>query len=324
MKTIGILTSGGDAPGMNAAIRAIARTAFANGLRVKGIRNGYDGLIKGDIYEMNVSSVADIIQKGGTILGTARSTEFKTPEGQQKALEVIKEYGIEGIIVLGGDGSFMGANALHLHGIKTMGIPCTIDNDMGYTESTIGFNTAVETVVEAIGKIRDTSSSHGRGNVIEVMGRNCGDIALYSGLCGGAESILVPEIPVDIKQVIDKVIRGRKRGKLHHIIVVAEGVKAEGVNNSYEIAKKINDETGVETKVTVLGHVQRGGSPSVQDRLIANILGTRAVELIIEGKSSLAVGIKDGQVYSLPITEAVEMKRVFNTELYTIASILSN
>lgn len=324
MKTIGILTSGGDAPGMNAAIRAIARTAFANGLRVKGIRNGYDGLIKGDIYEMNVSSVADIIHKGGTILGSARSTEFKTPEGQKKALEVIKEYGIEGIIVLGGDGSFMGANALHLHGIKTMGVPCTIDNDMGYTEETIGFNTAVETVVEAIGKIRDTSSSHGRGNVIEVMGRSCGDIALYAGLCGGAESILVPEIPVDMKQIIEKVIRGRKRGKLHHIIVLAEGVKAEGCNDSYGIAKMIDEQTGVETKVTILGHVQRGGTPSVQDRLIANQLGTRAVELIIEGKSSLAVGIKDGKVYSLPITEAVQMKRQFNTELYTIASILSN
>lgn len=319
MKTIGILTSGGDAPGMNAAIRAVARTAFANGLRVKGIRNGYDGLIKGDIYEMNVSSVADIIHKGGTILGSARSLDFKTPEGQQKAADVIREYGIEGIVVLGGDGSFMGANALHNLGIKTLGIPCTIDNDMGFTEQTIGFNTAVETVIEAIGKLRDTSSSHGRGNVVEVMGRNCGDIALFAGLCGGAESILVPEIALDMKLVINKVLRGRKRGKLHHIIVVAEGV-----GNSYEIAEQIKNETGVDTRVTVLGHVQRGGSPSAQDVLLANRLGTRAVELLIEGKSSLAVGIKDGKVYDKPITEAVQMKKKFDTELFTIASMLSN
>lgn len=319
MKTIGILTSGGDAPGMNAAIRAVARTAFANGLRVKGIRNGYDGLIKGDIYEMNVSSVADIIHKGGTILGSARSKEFETPEGQKRAAEVVKEFGIEGIVVLGGDGSLRGANALHNLGIKTMGIPCTIDNDMGFTDNTIGFNTAVETVIEAIGKLRDTSSSHGRGNVVEVMGRNCGDIALFAGLCGGAESILVPEIPFDIKMVTNKVIRGRKRGKLHHIIVVAEGV-----GNSYDIAKEIKEVTGVETKVTILGHVQRGGSPSAQDVLLANKFGTRAIELLIEGKSSEAIGIKGGKVIDMPITEAVEVEKEFDRELFTIASMLSN
>lgn len=319
MKTIGILTSGGDAPGMNAAIRAVARTAFANGLRVKGIRNGYDGLIKGDIYEMNVSSVADIIHKGGTILGSARSKEFETPEGQKRAAEVVKEFGIEGIVVLGGDGSLRGANALHNLGIKTMGIPCTIDNDMGFTDNTIGFNTAVETVIEAIGKLRDTSSSHGRGNVVEVMGRNCGDIALFAGLCGGAESILVPEIPFDIKMVTNKVIRGRKRGKLHHIIVVAEGV-----GNSYDIAKEIKEVTGVETKVTILGHVQRGGSPSAQDVLLANKFGTRAIELLIEGKSSEAVGIKGGKVIDMPITEAVEVEKEFDRELFMIASMLSN
>ena len=319
MKTIGILTSGGDAPGMNAAIRAVARTAFANGLRVKGIRNGYDGLIKGDIYEMNVSSVADVIHKGGTILGSARSEAFRTEEGQKKAAEVIKEYGIEGLVVLGGDGSLMGAYALHKLGIKTMGIPCTIDNDMGFTDRTIGFTTAVETVIEAIGKLRDTSSSHGRGNVVEVMGRNCGDIALYAGLCGGAESILVPEVKFDIKMVTNKVLRGRKRGKLHHIIIVAEGV-----GNSYEIAKTINESTGVETKVTILGHVQRGGSPSAQDVLLANKFGTRAVELLIEGKSSVAVGIKGGKVIEMPITEAVKVEKEFDRELYTIASVLSN
>lgn len=319
MKTIGILTSGGDAPGMNAAIRAVARTAFANGLRVKGIRNGYDGLIRGDIYEMNVSSVADIIHKGGTILGSARSLDFKTEEGQKKAVEVIEEYGIDGIVVLGGDGSFMGANALHEWGIKTIGIPCTIDNDMGFTDFTIGFNTAVETVIDAMGKLRDTSSSHGRGNVVEVMGRNCGDLALYAGVCGGAESILVPEIPLDMNLVNNKILRGRKRGKLHHIIVVAEGA-----GKSYDVANNIYENTGVETKVTVLGHVQRGGSPSAQDVLLANRLGTRAVELLIEGKSSLAIGIKNGQVYELYIPDAVKAKKQFNTELFTIANMLSN
>ncbi|MGF0040667.1 6-phosphofructokinase [Peptoniphilaceae bacterium SGI.131] len=319
MKTIGILTSGGDAPGMNAAIRAVARTAFAHGLRVKGIRNGYDGLIRGDIYEMNVSSVADIIHKGGTILGSARSLAFKTEEGQARALQVIREYGIEGIVVLGGDGSFMGANALHLHGIKTIGIPCTIDNDMAFTDWTIGFNTALETVIDAIGKIRDTSSSHGRGNVIEVMGRNCGDIALYSGLAGGAESILVPEIPLDMDNVVEKILRGKLRGKLHHIIVAAEGV-----GNSKEIAEEIFNRTGVETKVTILGHVQRGGSPSVQDVLMANQMGVRAVELLVEGKSSLAIGMTDGKIKATPITEAVNMTRKFNKELYNIANTLAN
>lgn len=319
MKTIGILTSGGDAPGMNAAIRGVVRAALANGMRVKGIRNGYDGLINGDIYEMNVSSVADIIHKGGTILGSARSDEFKTKEGQDKAIKVIESYGIEGIVVIGGDGSFQGANILHERGIKTIGLPGTIDNDMGYTEWTIGFSTAIETVKEAIGKLRDTSSSHGRGNVVEVMGRNCGDIALYAGVAGGAESILVPEIPIDMDQVIERIERGKKRGKLHHIIVVAEGV-----GNSQEIAKEIQDRTGVETKQTILGHIQRGGSPAFYDALIASEMGVKAVELLIEGLSSQAIGIKEGKLYNLPITEAIKIKAPFNTELYSIGNILTN
>lgn len=319
MKTIGILTSGGDAPGMNAAIRAVARTAFANGLRVKGIRNGYDGLIKGDIYEMNVSSVADIIHKGGTILGSARSDDFRTEEGQNKAVEVIKNFGIDGVVVLGGDGSFQGANILHEKGIKTIAIPCTIDNDMGYTDWTIGFFTAVDTCVDAIGKLRDTSSSHGRGNVLEVMGRNCGDIALYSGVAGGAETILVPEVPVDMHQVIERVKRGKARGKLHHIIVVAEGL-----GNPNEIADTVEEETGVETKVTILGHIQRGGSPSVQDAVLASSMGVKSVELLMEGKSSLAIGIKEAKIFSMPIDEAIKIKSEFNTELYTVAGILTN
>ncbi|MFM1514606.1 6-phosphofructokinase [Helcococcus ovis] len=319
MKTIGILTSGGDAPGMNAAIRAIARTAFANGLRVKGIRNGFDGLIKGDIYEMNISSVADIVHKGGTILGSARSLEFKTKEGQDKAMEIIKNFDIDGIVVLGGDGSFQGANVLHERGIKTIGIPCTIDNDMGYTDWTIGFDTAVETCKEAISKLRDTSSSHGRGNVVEVMGRNCGDIALYAGVAGGAESILVPEVPVDMEQVISRVQRGKARGKLHHIVVVAEGI-----GNPQNIAKEIQDKTGVETKLTILGHVQRGGSPALRDAIMASEMGVKAVELLMEGKSSLAIGIKGGKIFSMYIPDAIKIKSEFNTELYTIASILAN
>lgn len=319
MKTIGILTSGGDAPGMNAAIRAIARTAFANGLRVKGIRNGFDGLIKGDIYEMNVSSVADIVHKGGTILGSARSKEFMTKEGQDKAIEVISSYGIDGIVVLGGDGSFQGANVLHERGIKTIGIPCTIDNDMGFTDWTIGFDTAVETCVDAISKLRDTSSSHGRGNVVEVMGRHCGDIALYAGIAGGAESILVPEVDVDMNQVIDRVKRGKARGKLHHIVVVAEGL-----GNSREIVEQIQEETGVETKLTILGHIQRGGSPAMRDAVLASEMGIEAVELLLEGKSSLAIGTQGGKLMSMPIPEAIKIKREFNIKLYTESSILAN
>ena len=285
MKTIGILTSGGDAPGMNSAIRAAVRTALNNGMRIKGIRNGYDGLMKGDIYEMNVSSVADIIHKGGTILGTARSTEFKHAEGQKRGAQILRDYGIEGLIVIGGDGSYKGAKALSDLGIKAIGIPGTIDNDMGYTDFTIGFFTAIETVTDAIGKLRDTSSSHGRAVVIEVMGRNCGDLALFSGLAGGAESIIVPEHKFSIDEIVEKVNHGRKRGKLHHLIVLAEGV-----GNPYTVAKEVEERSGVETKVTVLGHVQRGGSPSATDRLLGSIMGAKAVELLKEEKTNIALG----------------------------------
>lgn len=319
MKTIGILTSGGDAPGMNAAIRAVVRTALSNGMRVKGIRFGFDGLMRGDIYEMNVSTVADIIHKGGTILGSARSQEFKTPEGQEKGVQILKDFGIEGLVVIGGDGSFKGAHALHERGIKTIGIPGTIDNDMGYTERTIGFHTACETVIDAISKLRDTSSSHGRGNIVQVMGRHCGDIALYAGIAGGAESIVVPEREYSVDKICEKISRGKKRGKLHHIIVMAEGV-----GQPYELAEQIEAKTGVETKVTILGHVQRGGSPSFTDRETACVMGYRAVQLLKEGKSSLALGIIDGKVTEVDIEEAVSAKRVFNEELYQIADELSN
>ena len=318
MKTIGILTSGGDAPGMNSAIRAVVRTALNSGIRIKGIRNGYAGLMKGDIYEMNISTVADIIHKGGTILGTARSLDFKTREGQEKGAHILRDYGIEGLIVIGGDGSFKGAKALSDLGIKTIGIPGTIDNDMGYTDFTIGFFTAIETVIDAIGKLRDTSSSHGRAVVIEVMGRHCGDLALYSGLAGGAESIIVPEHQFSIDEIVEKVAHGRKRGKLHHLIALAEGV-----GNPYNIAKEVEERTGVETKVTVLGHVQRGGSPAAPDRLLGSIMGGRAVDLLKDDKTDLALGYKNGQIVEVSLEEAVNTQSTFKENLYELANKLS-
>ncbi len=318
MKTIGILTSGGDAPGMNSAIRAAVRTALNSGLRIKGIRNGYDGLMQGDIYEMNVSSVADIIHKGGTILGTARSLEFETPEGQKRGAQILNDYGIEGLIVIGGDGSFKGAKALSDLGINTIGIPGTIDNDMGYTDFTIGFFTAIETVTDAIGKLRDTSSSHGRAVVIEVMGRHCGDLALYSGLAGGAESIIVPEHNFSINEIIDKMEHGRKRGKLHHLITLAEGV-----GDPYSLAKELEEKTGIETKVTILGHVQRGGSPSAVDRLLGSSMGSRAVRLLEDGKTNLAIGYVNGNIIEVSIDEAVGKKSEFDEKLYELANSLS-
>ena len=318
MNTIGILTSGGDAPGMNSAIRAAVRTALNNGMRIKGIRNGYDGLMKGDIYEMNVSSVADIIHKGGTILGTARSTEFTKKEGQQRAAQILSDYGIEGLIVIGGDGSLKGAKALSDLGIKTVGIPGTIDNDMGYTDFTIGFFTAMETVSDAIGKLRDTSSSHGRAVVVELMGRNCGDLALYSGLAGGAESIIVPEHEFSIDDIVEKMEHGKKRGKLHHLITLAEGV-----GDPYSIARELEEKTGIETKVTVLGHVQRGGSPSVADRLLGSTMGARAVELLGEEKTNLAIGYVDGKLVEVNIEDAVNKESQFDEQLYELANTLS-
>ncbi len=318
MKTIGILTSGGDAPGMNSAIRAAVRTALNNGMRIKGIRNGYDGLMKGDIYEMNISSVADIIHKGGTILGTARSLDFKARDGQERGAQILRDYGIEGLIAIGGDGSFKGAKALSDLGISTVGIPGTIDNDMGYTDFTIGFFTAIETVIDAIGKLRDTSSSHGRAVVIEVMGRHCGDLALYSGLAGGAESIIVPEHQFSIDEIVEKVAHGRKRGKLHHLIALAEGV-----GNPYNIAKEVEERTGVETKVTILGHVQRGGSPAAQDRLLGSIMGAKAVELLKEDKTDIALGYKNGQIIEVSLEDAVEIQSTFKEDLYDLANKLS-
>lgn len=318
MKNIGVLTSGGDAPGMNAAIRAVIRTSIYNNIRIMGIKQGYNGLINGNIEEMNLSSVADIIHRGGTILRTARCDEFATEAGLNKALNVIEIFNIDGLIVLGGDGSFKGAQKLNEKGVPTIGVPCTIDNDMGYTDFTIGFFTAVETVVDAISKIRDTSSSHGRANIVEVMGRRCGDIALYAGMAGGAESIVVPEDGVDADEVCRRLIQSRNRGKLHSIIALAEGV-----GNAYELANEIQEKTGTETRVTILGHIQRGGTPTAFDRIMASEMGYRAVQLLLEGKSGKALGMKENKIVDIDFEEALSTKKVFDEEMYNMAKILS-
>lgn len=320
MKKIGILTSGGDAPGMNAAIRAVVRTGIYNKAEVMGIKEGYKGLINGYIEEMNLSSVADIIHKGGTILRTARSDEFKTEDGKKKALDMLKKFKIDGLVVIGGDGSLKGAQALSDLGIPTIGIPGTIDNDLGYTEYTIGFDTAINTVLDAISKIRDTSTSHGRANIIEVMGRNCGDIALHAGLAGGAESIIVPEEGLNIENVCKKLIQGKNRGKLHSIIMLAEGV---GKRSPYELGNDIEKNTGIETRVTILGHLQRGGSPTAMDRIIASKMGAKAVGLLLRGAKSRTVGIRENKVIDMDIDEALCIEKVFDHATYNLTKILS-
>lgn len=318
MKTIAILTSGGDAPGMNAVIRSVVRTAIYNDLKVLAIKEGYNGLIKGDIETMTLSSVADIIHRGGTILRTARSDEFMTEEGINQALEVIKKFKIDAIVALGGDGTLRGARELARRGIKIIGVPCTIDNDLGYTDYTIGFLTAVETAVSAISKLRDTSESHGRAIVLQVMGRNCGDIALYSGIAGGAESIVIPEVELNTDAIIKKIQNGRKRGKKHHIIVAAEGAL-----DAYELAKIIEEKGAIETRVTVLGYVQRGGVPTVQDRILASDFGYEAVNLLLSGKLGLALGYRSGKIIEVDIDEALETKKDFDKDQLKMVDILS-
>ena len=319
MKTIGVLTSGGDAPGMNAAIRAVVRGAIFNKIKVYGIRRGYEGLLEGDIEEMEVSSVSDIIQRGGTMLRTARSEEFMEPAGFQRALDMLENFGIDGLVVIGGDGSLRGGLELSEAGVKVMGLPGTIDNDLAFTEFSIGFDTAVNTVLTAIGNIRDTSSSHGRSTVVEVMGRNCGDIALYSGLAGGAEYILTPEEEVDINAMCKKIIQGRNRGKLHSLIIRAEGVAL----GSSELADIIETRTGLETRVVVLGYTQRGGSPTARDRVLASLMGYRAVELLLSDRSSRAIGIRGADIIDVDLSEALKMKRVWKGSIMDLADILS-
>ncbi|HLR21156.1 MAG TPA: 6-phosphofructokinase [Tissierellaceae bacterium] len=318
MKNIAILTSGGDAPGMNAAIRAVVRASIYNEVEIFGIKEGYAGLLDGNIEKMNLSSVADIIHRGGTILRSSRSEEFKTEKGFKKALNVIETFNIDGLIILGGDGSLNGAKKLSNAGVPTIGIPCTIDNDLGYTDYTIGFFTALETVVEAISRIRDTSTSHGRANVIEVMGRNCGDIALYAGLAGGAESIIVPEVDFDINEVAQKAINGRNRGKLHHIIILAEGII-----DAYDVAKELKARASIDTRVTILGHTQRGGTPTTFDRILSSKMGRKAVELLLEKESGKALGIKCNEIVNLPIDKALKIKKEFNKDMFETAKMLS-
>lgn len=319
MRTIAVLTSGGDAPGMNAAIRAVVRSGISSGLRVMGIHRGYNGLINGEIYELGRSDVSDIIQRGGTILRTARSEEFRTEEGRKKAYNVLKVFGVEGLIVIGGDGSFKGAQLLSKEfGIKSIGIPGTIDNDLAYTDYTIGFDTALNTVLDAINKLRDTSTSHERVSIVEVMGRRCGDIALFAGLAGGAESVIIPEEEYNFEDLCKTIIEGKVRGKIHNLILLAEGV-----GGADELAKRIEEVTGIESRSTILGHIQRGGSPSAFDRILASRLGARAVELLVSEKSQRVVGIKENRIVDYDINEALEMKRESLKEIYELSKILS-
>lgn len=318
VKRIGVLTSGGDAPGMNAAIRAVVRKGIYHGLEMYGITGGYAGLIHGNIEKLELGSVGDIIHQGGTMLLSARCEEFKTKEGQLKGIEQLKKWGIEGLVVIGGDGSFQGANALTRHGFPCVGVPGTIDNDIPGTQFTIGFDTALNTVIDAIDRIRDTAQSHERTFIIEVMGRNAGDIALWSGLAGGAETILVPEDDYDIHEITDRLKKSHERGKKHSIIVVAEGV-----TSGVEIGKQIEELTGFDTRVSILGHMQRGGSPTVFDRVLASRLGARAVELLMEGKGGRAVGIVDNKIVDHEITEILNATHTLDKNLLTLSKELS-
>ncbi|WP_040207670.1 6-phosphofructokinase [Neobacillus jeddahensis] len=318
MKKIGVLTSGGDSPGMNPAIRAVVRKAIYHNLEVFGVYGGYTGLISGNIKKLELGSVGDIIHRGGTMLQSARCPEFKTVEGQQKGIEQLKAHGIEGLVVIGGDGSYMGARALTQHGYPCVGVPGTIDNDIPGTELTIGFDTALNTVIDALDKIRDTATSHERTFVIEVMGRDAGDIALWAGLAGGAETILIPEENYDMNDIAARLLKGKERGKKHSIIVVAEGV-CSGV----EFAKQLQESTNFDTRVSVLGHIQRGGSPTAADRVLASRLGARAVELLIEGKGGRAVGIEKNQLVDYDIIEALQKKHTLDLDLFKLSKELS-
>ncbi len=318
--TIGVLTSGGDAPGMNAAIRAVVRRSIANGKHVKGIMRGYAGLLDEEIFDMDASSVSDIISRGGTILRTARCLEFKDPRYQDKAAEICRKYGIDGLVVIGGDGSFKGAQKLAERGINTIGLPGTIDLDIACTEYTIGFDTAVNTAMEAIDKVRDTSNSHERCSIVEVMGRGAGYIALWCGIANGAEDVLLPELyNYDEQQLVNHIIESRRKGKTHHIIV-----NAEGIGHSASMAKRIEAATGIETRATILGHMQRGGSPTCKDRVYASTMGAMAVDLLCEGKTNRVVGYRHGQFLDFDIDEALAMSKDLDMYQIGICKVLSN
>ncbi|WLD92351.1 6-phosphofructokinase [Alkalihalobacillus sp. AL-G] len=318
MKRIGVLTSGGDSPGMNAAVRAVVREAIYQELEVYGIFHGYSGLISGHIEKMELGSVGDIIHRGGTMLYSARCEEFKTLEGQKKGVEQLKKFGIEGLVVIGGDGSYRGAQKLTEHGFPTITLPGTIDNDIPGTDFTIGFDTALNTVIDAIDKIRDTATSHERTYVIEVMGRNAGDIALWSGLAGGAESILIPEEDFQMDHIVKRLTRGHDRGKKHSIIVVAEGV-----GSGVDIAAQVQEATGYETRVTVLGHIQRGGSPTAFDRVLASRLGAKAVRMLITGEKGKAVGIQKNELVAHKIDEVLSQRHKIDNDMYQLSKELS-
>ncbi len=319
IKTIGVLTSGGDAPGMNAAIRAVVRKAIGNGVSVKGIRRGYQGLLDEEIIDMEKASVSDIIQRGGTILGTARCSEMRTAEGQKKAADLCRKHGIDGIVIIGGDGSYRGAEKLAQNGINTIGLPGTIDLDIACTDYTIGFDTAINTAMEAIDKIRDTSSSHERCSIVEVMGRNAGYIALYCGVANGAEDILLPEkYDYNEQALIDNIIASRKRGKTHHLII-----NAEGIGHSTSMAKRIEAATGIETRATILGYMQRGGTPTCKDRYYASMMGAYAADILCAGKSNRVVAHQHGVIVDYDIEEALAMQKSIDEYQYQVAKILS-
>lgn len=319
IQTIGVLTSGGDAPGMNAAIRAVVRQAISKGKKVKGIKRGYAGLLAEDIIDMEAKHVSDIIQRGGTILQTARCPEFRTEEGQKRGAEVCRKHGIDGIIVIGGDGSFRGAQKLAAQGINTIGLPGTIDLDIACTDYTIGFDTAVNTAMEAIDKIRDTASSHERCSIIEVMGRDAGYIALWCGLANGAEQVLIPEkYDYDEQKIVNNIIENRKRGKKHYIII-----NAEGIGHSTSLAKRIEAATGMETRATILGHMQRGGSPTCKDRVYASTMGAMAVDLLCAGKSNRVVGYQHGEFVDFDVDEALAMTKNISDYQFNIGKNLS-
>ena len=319
MKSIAVLTSGGDAPGMNPAVRAVVRTACQRGIKVYGVDRGYTGLINGDIHEMNLRSVSDIITRGGTILYSARCPEFKTEEGLQKAVATCKKFGIDGMVIIGGDGSFRGARDLSLRGIPCIGLPGTIDNDISCTDYTIGYAPCLNTIVQMVDRIRDTSESHDRCTVVEVMGRGAGYLALEAGIAVGATSIIVPEVEYDIERdVIARIREFQKTGKKHFIVIVAEGV-----GGTAEIAKKIEAETGVESRATILGHVQRGGSPTARDRIMASQMGSRAVDLLTQGIGNRVVGIRDNKIVDFDIFEALKMTKTINMKDYELAHEIS-
>ncbi|WP_186670080.1 6-phosphofructokinase [Sporosarcina sp. BP05] len=318
MKKIAVLTSGGDAPGMNAAVRAVVRKAIYEGLEVAGVFNGYQGLIEGKIELLQLGSVGDIIQRGGTILRSARSAEFRTLEGREKALKQLKLNGIEALVVIGGDGSFRGALELTALGLPCVGVPATIDNDINGTELTIGFDTALNTVIDAIDKIRDTATSHERTFIVEVMGRDAGDLALWAGLAGGAETILVPEEKYELPNIIERLKSGTGRGKKHSIIIVAEGVMSAA-----ELAEILKREAGIETRISVLGHIQRGGSPSARDRVIASQYGAKAVEVLIEGRGSIAIGMRNHVVVEYELADVFEQSDGLDMDMYKLSKELS-